>query len=188
MLTTDYIEDSTNVSNSCYSSTSISSSVTVISPENFLVEMDWGSDTRSDAPIETDHNDSHQVKNSEEVVSTMLSEAMKDSAKTETSASAGDQSGDEIETTTSSDIEIIASPQAGIRKLIPAVHLRSNDAKTHSREPSEASSDGSVTSAGQDLEPHGMNCKIIQLNQLLEVSIFIFFFHYFHIFTFYLNF
>lgn len=164
------MEDSTNVSNSCYSSTSISSSVTVISPENYLVEMDWVSDTRSDAPIEAANIVCNQVKNNEEVVSTMLSEAMKDSSKTETSASVGDQSGDEIETTTSSDIEIIASPQAGIRKLIPIVHLRSSEAKTHSREPSEASSDGSVTSAGQDVEPHGMKCKIIQLNQLLEVS------------------
>lgn len=132
--------------------------------------MDWGSDSRSDAQIEAANIDCPLVKNNEEVVSTMLSEAMKDSVKTETSASAGDQSGDEIETTTSSDIEIIASPQAGIRKLIPTAHLRSNEAKTHSREPSEASSDGSLTSAGQDLEPHGMKCKIIQLNQLLEVS------------------
>ncbi len=91
---------------------------------------------------------------------------MKDSIKTETSASA---SGDEIETTTSSDIEIIASPQAGIRQLVPLVRSRSNESKTHSRKPSEASSDDSATSTGQDLDPLKTECKIIQLNQILEV-------------------
>ena len=91
---------------------------------------------------------------------------MKDSTKTETSASA---SGDEIETTASSDIEIIASPQAGIRQLLPPNHSRSNESKTHSRKPSEASSEDSATSTGQDLDPHKTECKIIQLNQILEV-------------------
>ena len=91
---------------------------------------------------------------------------MKDSFKTENSASA---SGDEIETTTSSDIEIIASPQAGIRQILPPIHSRSNESKTHSRKPSEASSEDSATSTGLDLDPHKTECKIIQLNQILEV-------------------
>ena len=146
---------------------SISSSVTVISPENYSVDTDWGSDGRSDTHAEI-VNTTFSIAQKEQV-SSMLSEAMKDSAKTETSASA---SGDEIETTASSDIEIIASPQAGIRKMLPPAHSRSNETKIHSREPSEASSDDSTTSTGQDLEPHTMEFKIIQLNQLLEVSIF----------------
>lgn len=100
---------------------------------------------------------------------------MKDSIKTETSASA---SGDEIETTTSSDIEIIASPQAGIRQLVAPVRSRS-ESKTHSRKPSEASSDDSATSTGQDSDPLKTECQIIQLNQILEV------FHILYIYIFF---
>lgn len=87
--------------------------------------------------------------------------------KTETSASA---SGDEIETTASSDIEIVASPQAGIRQILAPMRSRSAESKTHSRKPSAGSSDDSVTSTGQELEPHNEKCKIIHLNQIIEVS------------------
>ena len=82
------------------------------------------------------------------------------SMMTENSASI---SGDEIETATSSDIEIIASPQAG---FLDSTANR----KIHCREPSEASSDDSITSA---LDIDKMARKISELNQLLEVSIFI---------------
>lgn len=134
------------------------------------MDTDWRNDTNSDTRAEIDNMNGLVVQKE---VSTMLSEAMKDSTKTETSASA---SGDEIETTTSSDIEIIASPQAGIRKILPPAHSRSNEPKIHSREPSEASSDDSATSAGQDLEPNTMEYKVIQLKQLVEVSGSVFYF------------
>ncbi|XP_046643874.1 TATA element modulatory factor-like isoform X2 [Daphnia pulicaria] len=160
VVLTDSIEE-TNVNESYHSSMSVSSSITVISPENDLADMDWKSDTKSDVREETTNH--HRTQNRDEV-STMLSEAMKDSIKTETSASA---SGDEIETTTSSDIEIIASPQAGIRQLVAPVRSRS-ESKTHSRKPSEASSDDSATSTGQDSDPLKTECQIIQLNQILE--------------------
>ena len=126
----------------------------VSSPENDI-DIEWGSDTISDVP--------DNIYGQREV-STLLTEAMKDSVKAETSTSV---SGDEIETTTSSDIEIIASPQAGIRKI---QNSRISQVKTHSREPSEASSDGSTTSTGETLKSHAIESKILQLNQLLVVS------------------
>lgn len=122
-------------------------------------------------------NSLHNPGKNQDDVSTMLSEAMKDSVKTETSTSA---SGDEIETTTSSDIEIIASPSTCIRNLLPSVVSRSNEVKTHSREPSEASSSDSTT--GQEVELNEMKCKMIQLNQLLEVSQFFLLFTFTNIF------
>lgn len=161
VVTTDSLED-WNVTESYHSSTvSVSSSVTVISPENDSIDMDWKSDTKSDARDETSNH--HTIEN--RPVSAVLSEAMKDSMKTETSASV---SGDEIETTASSDIEIVASPQAGIRQILPPMRSRSNESKTHSRKPSAGSSDDSVTSGGQDSELHNEKCNLIHLNQIIE--------------------
>ncbi|KAI9565256.1 hypothetical protein GHT06_009039 [Daphnia sinensis] len=163
VVATDSLED-WNVTESYHSSTvSVSSSVTVISPENHSIDMDWRSDTKSDAREETSSH--HVIEN--RPASAVLSEAMKDSMKTETSASV---SGDEIETTASSDIEIVASPQAGIRQILPPMRLRSNESKTHSRKPSAGSSDDSVTSVGQDLEPHNEKCNVIHLNQIIEAK------------------
>jgi len=126
-------QDESSTVESFDSSVSTSSSVTVISPDQF--------DIVSMSDVDTD------VKLVE--ASALLS------MMTENSASI---SGDEIETATSSDIEIIASPQAG---FLDSTANR----KTHCREPSEASSDDSITSA---LDIDKMARKISELNQLLE--------------------
>ena len=97
--------------------------------------------------------------------SSLLSEMMKDALKTETSASV---SGDEVETATSSDIEIIASPQAGFRKNLDEIDSMTSSQKTHCRESSAASSDDSIISA---LEMDKMSRKISELNQSIEVSV-----------------
>jgi len=126
-------QDESSTVESFDSSVSTSSSVTVISPDQF--------DIVSMSDVDTD------VKLVE--ASALLS------MMTENSASI---SGDEIETATSSDIEIIASPQAG---FLDSTANR----KIHCREPSEASSDDSITSA---LDIDKMARKISELNQLLE--------------------
>jgi len=125
------------------SSVSTSSSVTVISPDQF--------DVVSMSDVDTN------VKLVE--ASALLS------LMTEKSASV---SGDEIETATSSDIEIISSPQAGFRKNLDQ-DVSTINHKTHCRKPSEASSDDSTASA---LDIDKISNKISELNQLLEVSLF----------------
>jgi hypothetical protein len=69
VVLTDSIEE-TNVNESYHSSMSVSSSITVISPENDLADMDWKSDTKSDVREETTNH--HRTQNRDEV-STMLS-------------------------------------------------------------------------------------------------------------------
>ena len=125
------------------SSVSTSSSVTVISPDQF--------DVVSMSDVDTN------VKLVE--ASALLS------LMTEKSASV---SGDEIETATSSDIEIISSPQAGFRKNLDQ-DVSTINHKTHCRKPPEASSDDSTASA---LDIDKISNKISELNQLLEVSLF----------------
>lgn len=126
------------------SSVSTSSSLTIISPDQF--------DVVSISDIDT---------NKKLVEASALLSLL-----TENSASV---SGDELETATSSDIEIIASPQSGLRKNLDLVDSTAN-CKTHCRELSEASSDDSTSSS---LDTEKMARKISELNQLLEVSIFI---------------
>lgn len=59
-----------NVNESYHSSMSVSSSITVISPENHLADSNWRSDTKSDAKEETSN---HHGTQSKEEVSKMLS-------------------------------------------------------------------------------------------------------------------
>ena len=98
----------------------------------------------------------------------VLSEIAENIKMDETSASA---SGDEIETTTSSDIEIISSPHTAFRKVLPQIQLQNNDSKIHSRGPSASSSDSSLICIGNDESQNSLDCKIFQLNRLLEVSL-----------------
>ena len=100
----------------------------------------------------------------EENVSAMISDAIRQSAKTEISASV---SGDEVETATSSDIEIISSPQSGMKK-IPR-NTRDGTTMTHHREPSEASSAASDESLNYGMETDKMGRRVAELVQLLEV-------------------
>ena len=108
---------------------------------------------------------------SNDQVSTLLVDAVCLSFKSELENRSASMSGDEIETTTSSDIEIIASPQAGFRNKM-AQHHKTNDqdrlTKTHYREPSEASSEDSTKDA---MEIEKMARKISELQQILEVKI-----------------
>lgn len=89
------------------------------------------------------------------------------SLKTETAS----VSGDELETATSSDIEVIASPQAGIRhqQILKQADCRSSGSssatKSHQRQPSEASSDESLMSI---VEMERMARKICELGEILQ--------------------
>ena len=62
--------EGSNVNESYHSSMSVSSSITVISPENHLADRNWRSDTKSDVKEETSNNHGTQSK---EEVSKMLS-------------------------------------------------------------------------------------------------------------------
>ena len=152
------VDEESSINESFHSSASASSSLTVISPDN---EADVGrddSDSTGCAPVQVVED---------QAVSNLLADAIGLSLKGESDHRSASVSGDEIETTTSSDIEIIASPQAGIRKILPMTLERINQgSKTHHREPSEASSEDSITSA---MELEKMTRKIYELSQLLEV-------------------